>query len=189
MEVVLAVEHPAVLALREMSENQHSTRFSHDACVGVKWKRKRGWARSQSLTSGVEPQWTPSIRPVMDTSDPASSLPAQTHLNTGQHEAFTPSWKSRAGRFWGVHNWPDWGVPRGWSGRRRCRARNAPRHPCSAMRIAQAVRRTRPGSSPPIWYSCSGNLCKPEWPATLNLGCVPGPHGRGHNTVARSPMD
>jgi hypothetical protein len=45
-----------------------------------------------------KPRWTPSIRPAMDTCDPASWLPAEFPPTTGQHETFTQSWKARAGR-------------------------------------------------------------------------------------------
>jgi hypothetical protein len=36
------------------SENQRSTRFSHELDVGVKCRTKRGWASSQRWISGSE---------------------------------------------------------------------------------------------------------------------------------------
>lgn len=46
------VNEPRRRRLLVKALNQHSTRFSHDEEVGVKWKRKRGLVVNQRLTSG-----------------------------------------------------------------------------------------------------------------------------------------
>jgi hypothetical protein len=44
---------PRLSLLAVGSANQRSTRFSHDALVGVKCTTKRGWAAGQRWTAGV----------------------------------------------------------------------------------------------------------------------------------------
>ncbi len=75
-------------------ENQHSTWLSQEACVGVKWKAKRGCSASHTFTSGL--LWYPAlILHFAQALERAAAKASELALGLAELQE---KWRNRAGR-------------------------------------------------------------------------------------------